>query len=157
MSSNSIYFYLLLTANSVSVGGLNTLPSLNLGGPPQHLISGPGYEPGVNEGLASLFFPFVTLSLIPFCFCLASSVNNFMFRRKLDKAIRACKVGDLSWCSNINGTWPFIAPLASPSMVAQNLALRVLRHLRFQNPDNFCAGSLSPSWLSLMRPDILSV
>ena len=73
----------------------NTLPSLNLGGPPQHLISGPGSERGVNEGLASLFFLFVTLSLIPFRFCLASSVNHFTFRRKLDKAIRARKGGDL--------------------------------------------------------------
>ena len=114
MSPNSIYFYLLLTANSVPVcvcvcvcvcggggggggggGSLHTLPSLNLGGPPQHLFSGPGSERGVNEGLASLFFLFVTLSLIPFRFCLASSVNHFTFRRKLDKAIRARKGGDL--------------------------------------------------------------
>ena len=47
-----------------------------------------------------------------------------------------------SWCDIFKGTQPFVGPSGSPSTVAKNPALRVLRNLRFQNPDDFQAGSL---------------
>ena len=42
----------------------------------------------------------------------------------------------------LKGAEPFVVPWVSPSMVAKNPALGVLRHLRFRNPDHFQAGSL---------------
>ena len=47
-----------------------------------------------------------------------------------------------SWSDIFKGTRPFVGPLASPSMVACNLTLGLLRNLRFRNPDDFQAGSL---------------
>ena len=47
-----------------------------------------------------------------------------------------------SWCDIFKGSQPFVGPVASPSLVAKNPALRVLRNLRFRNPDDFQAESL---------------
>ena len=47
-----------------------------------------------------------------------------------------------SWCDIFKGSQPFVGPLASPSMVACNPTLGLLRNLRFRNPDDFQAGSL---------------
>ena len=44
---------------------------------------------------------------------------------------------ETSWCDIFKGSQPFVDPLASPSMVAKNPALGVLRNLRFLNPDDF--------------------
>ena len=47
-----------------------------------------------------------------------------------------------SWCDIFKETRPFVGPLASPSMVACNPTLGLLRNLRFRNPDDFQARSL---------------
>lgn len=70
-SSNFIYFYFRSPANGVPEGSLHST-LFDLGAPPQCLTSVPGSEPGISEGLGSLFFHFVNLSLVSFRFILAS-------------------------------------------------------------------------------------
>ena len=50
-----INFYASLRFACFSSGRVLALLSVDLGGPPQCLNSGPGLEPGVNRGLGSLF------------------------------------------------------------------------------------------------------
>ena len=57
-------------------------------------------------------------------------------------AVTARETVKPSWYDIFKGTQPFVGPLASPSMVACNSTLWLLRNLRFRNPDDFQAGSL---------------
>ena len=56
-------------------------------------------------------------------------------------------------CSVLQGTQPFVGPLASLEMVFLCPDLGVLNQLRFRNPDHFRAGMIHhslPVWESLL-------
>ena len=63
-------------------------------------------------------------------------------RRRLEKSSCLSSLVKPSWCDIFKGTQPFVGPSTSPSMVACNPTLGLLRNLRFRNPDDFQAGSL---------------
>ena len=105
---------------------------------------------GSTKGLVSLCFP--CLLSLPI-FALFPQVASFAFRRKLGDAVAVRETVKPSWSDIFKGTRPFVGPLASPSMVACNLTLGLLRNLRFRNPDDFQAGSLHtqpPIWEKLL-------
>ena len=56
-------------------------------------------------------------------------------------------------CSLLQGTQPFVGPLASPEMVSLRPELGVLSQLCFRDPDHFRAGMIHdslPVWESLL-------
>ena len=106
--------------------------SVDLGGPPQCLNSGPGSEPGVNRGLGSLFWGY------------ASNVTYLMYL--IASRIRIAKgnifSGDIPLRSITQGAPPFVGPLPPPDLVASRPGLADLALLRFYDPSHFRAGNI---------------
>ena len=87
-------------------------------------------------------FPFVFPVSYLCLFLISPCSASFAFRRKLGDAVAVRETVKLSWCDIFKGIQPFVGSLASPSMVACDPTLGLLRNLRFRNPDDFQAGSL---------------